>query len=277
MKRLLWPVRYALLLLSTQVLAQETVKFGISPWTTPQLLQAWAKPVEQAMEKQTGISYQVASSANLQKYLLDAIQGEFEILQTPMHLGLYLIRHHRFKPVMFARAKLKLLVLTRQNLPIDYLAQLKGTSMAVSGPVAIATLVAKEAIVNQLFEVELVPEKNHWQALEALQKKRTQSALVVDYLFRRLSQPLKSRLKVLYEFPITLDGLLLMPPNSSNEVRADIAEGLMEFTPYKSSLLTQFEKVTEQELAQWFEVMNAYVALVHQHMNQVYFSKKSLH
>lgn len=267
------PVIWGLLLFAPPVLAQAPVKFGISPWTTPQLLQAWAKPVEKALEKQTGVAFQISSSANLQKYLLAAVDGQFEMMQAPMHLGLYLIRHHNFKGVMFSRAKLKLILVTRRALSIDHLGQLKGTSMAVSGPVAIATLVVKEAMVNKLFEAQLVPERNHWQAMESLHQKRTHSAVVVDYLYGRLSSPLKSRLKVLYEFPVILDGLILTPPNSSSEFRANIHNALKNFKPHKSSLLKSFEKITQSELNEWYDVMNAYVASVHRYMEQEHFSK----
>ncbi len=268
MKQFMKPVKWVLLFFTSQLLAQEPVKFGISPWTAPHLLQAWAKPVEEALEAQTGTAYQIASSATLHQYLLDAIEGRFEIVESPMHLGLYLIRYHDFKPVLFARAKLKLLVVTRQALSINHLDQLKGTSMAVTGPVAISTLIAKEAIANKLFEVNLAPEKNHWKAMEALQKRRTQSAVVANYLYGRLSPPLKKSLKVLYEFPIVLDGLLLMSPNSHSKLRSSIASGLKKFKPLKSSLLTGFEEITQQELNEWFKVMNAYVESVHHHMTQ---------
>ncbi len=274
MKPFMNPVMWVFLLFSPHLLAQKPVSFGISPWTTPQLLQAWAKPVEEALEKQTGVAYQISSSANLQKFLLAAVDGQFEVLQAPIHLGLYLMRHHQFKGVMFSRAKLKLILVTRKELSIDHLAQLKGTLMAVSGPVAIATLVVKEAISNKLFEAQLAPERNHWQAMEALHKKRTHSAVVVDYLYGRLSQPLKSRLKVLYEFPVVLDGLVLTPANSSADAQANIRNGLKDFKPHKSSLLKGFEVITQQELNEWYEVMNAYVASVHRHMEQKYFSKR---
>ena len=275
MMRFMGAVKCALLLFSAQILAAEPIKFGISPWTSPHLLQAWAKPVEEALEKQTGVSYQISSAANLQKYLLAAVEGQYEILQTPMHLGLYLVRYHNFKPLVFARAKLKLMVLTRQELSIEGLAQLKGTSMAVSGPLAMATFVAQEAIVNKLFNVNLVPERNHWKAMEALQKKRMQSAVVGNYLYARLSPPLKSRLKVLYEFPIELDGLLLVSPGSSPKHLDSITSGLLGFEPHKSSLLTRFEKVTEKELNGWFDIMNTYVNLVNRYMNEKYFSNES--
>ena len=273
MKRFMKPVKWVLLLFTSQVLAQEPVKFGVSPWTAPHLLQAWAKPVEEALEAQTGTAYQMASSASLQQYLLDAVEGRFEILQSPMHLGLYLIRHHDFKPVLFARAQLKMLVVTRQALSINYLAQLKGSSMAVTGRVSMSRLLAKEAIVNQLFDVHLIPERNHWKAMEALQQERVQSAVVVNYLYARLSPPLKKRLKVLYEFPITLDGLLLMPPSSNFKFRSRVAAGLKNFKPLKSSLLMGFEKITQPELNKWFVIMDTYVESVNHYMSQKDFPK----
>ncbi len=259
-----------------QVVAQEPVKLGFSPWTTPELLQAWGKPIEVSLEKHTGMPFQITSSASLQKYLLAGINGQFEVMQCPMHLGLYLVRYHGFKVALFTRANLKMLVVTRKNTLIDRLSQLKNTQMAVTDPIAISTLMAEEAIGNQLFQARLVHEKDHWRAMESLQKGRVQSATVIDYLYFGLSAPLKSKLKVLYYYPTVLDGLVITPASKGINWQKKVANSLIDFKPHKTSLISGFATAEEGEIKEWFEKLNGYVESVNRFMDKKYFSKEAL-
>ncbi len=264
------------LLWSGQVLAQEPVKLGFSPWTTPELLQAWGKPIEDSLEKHTGMPFQISSSASLQKYLLAGINGQFEVLQTPMHLGLYLVRFHGFKVALIARAKLKMLIVTRKSADIDHLSQLKNTPMAVTDPIAISTLMAEEAMGKHLFQVQLVHEKDHWQAMEALQQGRVQSATVINYLYFGLSAPLKNKLKVLHYYPTALDGLVITPAGKGEDWRKKVARSLIDFKPHKTSLISGFASAEEGEIKDWFEKMNSYVESVNRIMDKKYFSQEDL-
>ncbi len=270
------PVVLLVLLWTGLAHGQQPVKLGFSPWTTPELLQAWGKPIEASLEKHTGIPFQISSSASLQKYLLAGINGQFEVMQTPMHLGLYLVRYHDFKVALIARAKLKMLIVTRKSAAIDHLSQLKNTQMAVTDPIAISTLMAEEAMGKHLFQVRLVNEKDHWQAMEALQQGRVQSATVIDYLYLGLSAPLKSKLKVLHYYPTALDGLVITPASKGEAWRNKVASSLIDFKPHKTSLITGFAAAEEGEIKDWFEKMHVYVESVNRIMNNKYFSQEDM-
>ncbi|MEH6346419.1 MAG: PhnD/SsuA/transferrin family substrate-binding protein [Bermanella sp.] len=265
-----------MLLWAGQVVAQDSVKFGFSPWTTPELLQAWGKPIEASLERHTGMPFQISSSASLQKFLVAGISEQFDVMQCPMHLGLYLVRYHGFRVALFARAKLRMLVVTRKNAGIDRLSQLKNTKMAVTSPIAISTLMADEAMGKHVFHARLVREKDHWQAIEALQKGRVQSATVIDYLYLGLSAPLKNKLKVLHYYPTALDGLVVTPESRGEDWRKKVASSLIDFKPHKTSLISGFGSAEEGELKEWFEKMNVYVESVNRFMDKKYFSKKTL-
>ncbi len=270
------PLVFLVLLWTGLALGQQPVMFGFSPWTTPELLQAWGKPIEASLEKHTGIPFQITSSASLQKYLLAGINGQFEVMQCPMHLGLYLVRYHGFKVALFARAKRKMLVVTRKSAGIDHLSQLKNTQMAVTDPIAISTLMAAEAMGKQLFQARLVNEKDHWQAVEALQQGRVQSATVIDYLYMGLSAPLKDKLKVLHHYPMVLDGLVITPASKGEAWRKKVANSLIGFKPHKTSLISGFASAEEGEIKDWFEKMNSYVESVNRFMDTKYFSQEAL-
>ncbi len=270
------PLLLLVLLWAGQAFGQQPVMFGFSPWTTPELLQAWGKPIETSLEKHTGIPFQITSSASLQKYLLAGINGQFEVMQCPMHLGLYLVRYHGFKVALFARAKRKMLLVTRKSAGIDHLSQLKNTQMAVTDPIAISTLMAAEAMGKQLFQARLVNEKDHWQAVEALQQGRVQSATVIDYLYMGLSAPLKDKLKVLHHYPMVLDGLVITPASKGEAWRKKVANSLIGFKPHKTSLISGFASAEEGEIKDWFEKMNSYVKSVNRFMDNKYFSQEDL-
>jgi hypothetical protein len=250
----------------------DSVTLGVSPWTSPQLLHAWIEPMRARLEQQTGQLFTIKSSNDLESYLIDNIEGKFTASQMPLHMSLYLIRYHQFKPVLIARAGVRTYILTLANSGINSLQalqELHHEPYLLPDPISIVGFMTKEALPGKPLS-SYQHSKNHWLVLNHLLNKNIKAGSVLSPMYDGLTESIKKQFKVIYESPLEFDGMYLMPPESSPKERIKVFNTLNGFKPDTKSIVKKIEPISDKELAYWFKVMGKYGDQIHEYMKAKY-------
>ena len=77
----------------------------MTPWTQPELLKVWFKPIKNRVETHYGGVTLLKSASNLKQFIKKPIIGEYDVVQVPVQIGMYLMDIYNFKPVMIVHGR----------------------------------------------------------------------------------------------------------------------------------------------------------------------------
>ena len=240
----------------------EPMKFGVSPWTSGQLLHAWMTPVLKHLEASTNDDYLLASGSSLHDYLVRAAEKEFDVIMIPMHMGLFLIDRFRFKPVVFVRGGATIHLVANVNEPIYSIHDLKGETVSTADPIAITGMMTEDFLKNNKIPVKWRYAGNQWRIVDSLVKGEAKAGSIVGKIDTMSSSKLKDKLRLLHTFPVKLDGLILVSNDVEDERVERLSEMLVNFNPPDGSLIKSIDLITQIELNEWNEIMSPYFSLM---------------
>ena len=237
-------------------------KFGVSPWTSGQLLHAWMNPVLLHLEQSTNKDYQLTSAKSLNDYLVKAANNEFDVIMIPMHMGLFLMDRFRFKPVVFVRGTASIYIVANSNFPIYTLHDLKGMTLSTADPIAITGMMTEKLLNENKIPFQWQYAGNQWNIMDQLLKGEVQAGPIVgkDNFLTHIK--FKNKLRLLYTFPIKLDGIMVVHGDVSDRRVEDLAELLVKFIPDEQSMIKSIDLITQVELNEWNQIMSPYFNLM---------------
>lgn len=250
---------------------------GVSPWTSGQLLQAWMAPVLSHVEQGTGDDYHFKSASSLNEYLMKAAQGEFDLVMIPMHMGLFLIEYFDFKPLVFVRSDVNVMLVTHVGTDYHQLSDLNGATISMSDPIAITGFLTEDL----LDDANLVYEKryfgHHWKLTDGLVKRDIAVAPIVSNHYEQRSNTASKKLRVLHRFSKHLDGIMVLPSSAKPAEVKRMQAVLSAFKPAPTSMIKGIDGVTREELKIWRGWMSQYFPRMKNRMTELHpdFAKKA--
>ena len=215
---------------------------GVSPWTHPNLLFNWAKPVLAHIEQNSGLPVTMASAKDLKAYYEKAVAHEFDALIAPITMGYHLIQAHQFEPLMWVRVGYQVLLVCDANGGFQSIADLQGVDVAFPMDYASTTLVAKQALKQAGVTAVAHILKDQWKVIETLHSGAVPCVAVLSNLYDAQAPELKARFREVYRHPLKLDAMLIAPASSGVQVR--------------SALMTLGQRYSQgQSIVQGFEVI----------------------
>jgi len=250
---------------------------GVSPWTSGQLLQAWMAPVLSQVEQGTGDDYHFESASSLNEYLVKAAQGEFDLVMIPMHMGLFLIEYFDFKPLVFVRSDVNVMLVTHAGTDYHQLSDLNGATISMSDPIAITGFLTEDLLDGANLVYEKRYSGHHWKLTDGLVKRAISVAPIVSNHYEQRSNTASKKLRVLHRFPQHLDGIMVLPSSAKPADVKRMQAVLSAFKPAPTSMIKGMDSVTREELKIWRAWMSQYFPRMKQRLLELHpdFAKKA--
>jgi len=236
----------------------QEIKMGMSPWTSGNVLQEWVTPFAEWVKEETGLPIIVSSSGTFEQYLLDGIAGQYDFMQVPVHMGLYLIDHHGFEGIMVLRAQVNVYALATEKSGIRSLKGLAGKTVLLPDPLTYSAMYAQEKL-QSVDKVRVRFAHNHWGVLNELIQQTADAGFMVSVLYQGLNRDMKARFRVLHRSPLVLDTLYVVPPGTKDYQKILLQKNMTKVRPNKGLVVRQIDVLSSDELGYWRRKMQPYV------------------
>ncbi len=243
------------------------ITLGIVPVAKGRMALKWAEPVLEALKEHTGLDVKIGSARNMSEYIKNVVRGDYTLIHSSMHMGLYLMRYHDFKPMIFARANVQILLLGESHMTFDGVQHLADYSIAVPDPTSLAAILVEQALGGDLPSSEVSYFDDHWLVMEALLLQHAQVGAVASNVFDAMPDAIQQKLKVLYRFPVELNGLIMAGPDVEPGLVAKMQLGLsgVNLKPF----VKEISVVTAKDLAPWFDEFEVYFEALHKKLPEL--------
>ncbi len=181
-----------------QAPASTPLRLGIMPYISTRTLITTYQPLASALEVSLKHPVHLITAPDYDTFFQRSIQGEYDLMIIGPHFGFALEKAFGYQPILINKAKIKSLLLSPKNLPIDDLKQLKGHTIAVSDIHSMSSLQVK----YHMEKIGLLAGRDY-EMLEA------------QNLLNALQLVLNGKARAAISFPA---GLNLAPPEDRNKV-----------------------------------------------------------
>lgn len=242
---------------------QQSVIIGMSPWTHQDILFKWARPVISYMENASAMKIRLASAQDLGQYFEKAKSYKFDLMISPMHLGLHLIKHHNYTPLVLMHTGTQIVMVGNVDAGVHSLNDLQGKSVLVPLDISIGRLMAKHELSVRGIQANLVEHKDHWKVIEGLRRGKGAAGVFMRNLYLMKDEAFRKKNVIIYENPVVLNGFLLKAPNGPDASK--IVDALVQFhTDDPRALLKSAERITPELMADLYDKLAPYLKLLEQ-------------
>jgi ABC-type phosphate/phosphonate transport system substrate-binding protein len=245
------------------------LKYGVSPWTSGQLLHAWTQPLIKHLEARTGNDYLLASGENLHDYLLKAAKGEFDVIMIPMHMGLFLVDKLKFKPLAIVEAQVAIHLVVNNDSNIFSVWDLNGTTLSTSDPIAISGMMTHRFLQEQNIQITWEFLGNQWRIIDALLKGEASAGPIVGRMDTLTESKLKAALRLLHTFPVKLDGLMIVGPDVSDGEVRKLSDALVSFKSLDTNIIKGIGPFTDADFKKWNDIVSPYFPIMQERLKKL--------
>lgn len=243
---------------SQGLFAQEVFRYGVAPWTNLKLLQSWASPIKNSLEKQLKNPVQITSAADVGAYLQKAIDLKMDAFQVPSHLAVYLIDEHGFQPVIYVEGRSQVLLVGSARSQFQGLKQASEGQVLLGGPLTITTQVGKKWFRDAGLVPQYVYKKDQWKVMDELFSGSNKVGVVMSVMFESLTPVLKSKLIEIKRSVFFVNGMLLAVPSLDSNTVKKLQQGFLSVKSDEHYFLMSAHIPTEKHMNKMRNVISPY-------------------
>ena len=231
-----------------------SITIGIVPWTSADLTQIWAHKLGQYFKLNSCIDAKFESAQDYRHFIERAINGDYNYIDVPPHVGSYMILKHQFRVIGIEDWESDTLFVARLGSGISTIEQAARRPVGIPDPLAAVTQIAKAYFAKlSLSPPRYINFHNHNSVLSAVLNAEVDSGVIISPIYNSYQHLLKDRIRILHREPADLVGLLLARPGTSD----DSIEQL-------NKLLAGFDEGTTKLWQKWLPVDPARIENFHQ-------------
>jgi len=237
----------------------KSVKVGITPWTAKSQMLEWSKPAIEFVESKSNVKIKPASANDLFDYFNRAKHKHFDAMVAPLHLALYLIKHHEYQPILIIENDARQLVVTLKANDITSLDEFKSGVIWLPHPLTGGALFAKRELSKRSIRANIYHANDHWEVINALKSGKAKLGAVLDTVLAKLDEKSREQFRVIHRHPVSWEALVIAPVSKHKEMSA-IFEPLIGKSPaLNRKVVRSFDPVTEKRLQELFAKMAPYL------------------
>jgi len=250
--------------------ATDLLTWGVTPLANGRLHLIWAKPVIENLTKRTGLKVEFASARNLSLFLESVVRGEYDVVNLPLHIALYLMHHHNFKPVVRLKANANIILISKKLEFGGGFTDLSRMSLVLPDRISMAGFLAQDYFLSQDTNISVSYTDNHWQVVEEVLKGQEKIGAVVNTLLDVVSAGTRQQITVLHSFETewVLANIMLVRPGTSEILIKRLQYGLEG--EYPNSPIYEIEAVSKEDLNRDFNQLDEYVEIIRERMPQLH-------
>lgn len=143
--------------------AAETYSFSVVPQFERRMLFSIWQPIVDALEKRTGLRFELTTSLSVSDYESDVIKGQYDFIYLNPYMMPLVGQSPGYVPLVRDGEALRGILVVRKDSPLHKIADLQGKSLAVPSMTALGASLLLRAELDRLFNVKtrVVIAKTH--------------------------------------------------------------------------------------------------------------------
>ena len=202
-----WTAAIALLLLgqaTSLTAADQALKFGVVPQFDARRIQAIWQPVFDALEKQSGLHFELVGSPGIPEFEKQFVAGDFDFAyMNPYHL-LKANQSQGYTPLVRDVGRMLYgIVVVRKDSPVEDVKELDGESVAFPAPNALGAALIPRREFGEIYKINIQPEyvRSHSSVYLNVVTGQTVAGGGVHKTLQKQPENIRDALKVIYKTP----------------------------------------------------------------------------
>ena len=214
--------------------ADKPLILGVFPSMTAMQTIAIYRPLASALEKQLQRSVAVYSARDFKTFVARSRQGEYDILLTAPHLAWLARQDNGYRPLLKYTQQVRGLLVVKSDSPIDRPEALRGRTIAMADPIALAVLAIQTELaahgLRQDIDYHTTDSGTHTNAVIQVINGRVDAAALGLHPYNLLPSETRLKLRVLAETPPLSSLMYLTHPRLRDSEAQAIRTALLNFT-----------------------------------------------
>lgn len=229
---------------------ERIVVFGLTPWLSPEVTSLWLNQIEKQLRNRQCIKFKYQSASDFESYVRNGINGTYDILNAPPHIASYLINQHQFKVIAREALQGQAIVIKLKSANLSSLEQLNHRRLAVPDPLAVVTLLAKEAFnePNRKINPDYIYYQHHNEVVHAVMGGDIDAGIIFSPIFETYQKHSNGNLQIMHTFATNIDGWAIASSNLPQSLASDIQAVLLAFQPKDKGIWAPWLKVSPADL-----------------------------
>jgi phosphonate transport system substrate-binding protein len=207
--------------------------FGVFPNLSAKLLIETYRPMADALQKQLGRPVELYSAPDFKIFVARTRGGEYDILLTAPHLAWLARQDAGYRPLLKYAEPVRGLLIVKDDSPIQGIGQLRGTTLAISDPLAVVVIAMLDRIRSRGLNpgADFTTENAHTHSNAAIRvfNGAAAAAIIGSQPYRHLPPEVNAHLRVIAETPPLSSQMFLTHPRLSDAESLAIRQALQDF------------------------------------------------
>lgn len=213
--------------------ADPPLVFGVFPHLTAKQAVETYRPIADTLEKHLQRGVVIYSARDFKTFIERTRQGEYDILLTAPHLAWLARQDAGYRPLLKYAQPVYGLLVVRADSTFEEPKALRGRTIAIPDPFAVAALALHAQLAAQGFRNDIdyrtVISGSHLNAVMQVINGRTDGAMLGLHTYTLLSAELRQQLRVLAKTPSLSSLMYLTHPRLRDTEAEAIREALLHF------------------------------------------------
>lgn len=214
--------------------ADKPLILGVFPSMTAMQTIAIYRPLASALEKHLQRRVAVYSARDFKTFVARSRQGEYDILLTAPHLAWLARQDNGYRPLLKYTQQVRGLLVVKSDSPIDRPEALRGRTIAMADPIALAVLAIQTELaahgLRQDIDYHTTDSGTHTNAVIQVINGRVDAAALGLHPYNLLPSETRLKLRVLAETPPLSSLMYLTHPRLRDSEAQAIRNALQNFT-----------------------------------------------
>ena len=224
------------------VAQQETLRVGVIPYLTPNVLIALFQPLRLQLEKDTGQPVALFTAPDVRSFARRTLKPDFDLIITAAHQARLAQVEGGYLPVARFTGPLHATMVVGKDSTVQRLGELRGKRIAVTDRsilvnIAMSKIFADQGISEK--DVQYIPVNSQNSAILAVARGEAEAAVIAHFTLDQSPQDQRNAVRSIFRSDVLPNVTLLASPRLPASQRALISKSLLALpgTPEGSDFL----------------------------------------
>lgn len=250
----------------------ETLRIGVIPYLTPNLLISLFQPVRQQLENKLGTPVDIFTAPDVRAFARRTLTPDFDIVITAAHQARLAQLEGGYLPLARFTGPLKAALIVSKHSPIQGLGELKGKRIAVTDRsilvnIAMTRIMAAQGIAEK--DVRYLPVNSQNTGILTVARGDAEAAIIAHFSLDQSPPEQRDAVRIIHLSETLPNVILLASPKLPANVRTRIRDTLLGLpdTPEGASFLerSRFQGVRGIDEA-FMKTLDPYLAETRRHL-----------
>lgn len=209
---------------------QETLRVGVIPYLTPNVLIALFQPLRLQLEKDTGQPVALFTGADVRSFARRTLKPDFDLLITAAHQARLAQVEGGYIPLARFNGPLHATIVVGKDSPLQRLSQLRGQRIAVTDRSILVNIAMSKILADQGIgekDIQYIPVNSQNSAILSVARGDAEAAIIAHFTLDQSPADQRNAVRSIFRSDVLPNVTLLASPRLPAPLLAQISKSLL--------------------------------------------------